>query len=141
MSSPSAAGVVRRRSVKSWLGVSLQSGAMSTSRQLDVRVKMMRLRSSVATSFAPGNSSDATSIESCRPTTGRAAPAPADWPATTANGVTNSDAARKARRRREWNRTDGGSNRLPSLTVRKMGRALKRRSYRDLGNGGELVIR
>jgi hypothetical protein len=53
MSSPSAAGVVRRRSRKTCVGVSLQSGTRNGSRQLDVRVNTTRLRSSGDTASAP----------------------------------------------------------------------------------------
>jgi hypothetical protein len=64
MSSPSASRVVRRRSVKSRVGLSLQMGAKNTSRQLEVRVKITSFRSLAETSRAPSKVSEATSMES-----------------------------------------------------------------------------
>src|SRR5688572_5364075 len=122
MSSPSASGVVRRRSVKTCVGVSRQSGTRKGSRQLDVRVNTTRLRSSGDTAVAPSNSSDATSIESCSATAaGRDAGTSPDWASTAAHGVTTSDAARRQRRRREKIRTDGGSNRVAPADGAKSG--------------------
>src|SRR6476620_9961659 len=113
MSSPSASRVVRRRSVKSRFGVSLQIGANRMSRQLDVRVKMTVLRSLVATSFAPSNVSEATSIES------RGSGDDAAVWARAMNGVaTSSDAARtKARSGRRRTDTIDGSARGAGWTV------------------------
>ena len=69
MSSPSAADVVRRRSVKISMGVSLQIGMRNGSRHTDARVEIASFRSLGLTTSAPGNVSDATSMESGAPRT------------------------------------------------------------------------
>src|SRR4030081_1045136 len=96
MSSPRASRVVRRRSVKRRVGVSLQIGANRMSRQLEVRVKITSFRSLVDTSFAPSKVKEATSMES------RGSGAAARVWACETNGVAmSSDAGRRARSRAE----------------------------------------
>src|SRR6476469_7063379 len=109
MSSPSAAGVVRRRSMKSWLRDTLHSAARRMSRQLDVRVNTTSFSSAGVTSCAPANSSEATSIESCRPTAGRSALAAPDWAWARRTGIAHSKAASRRWKRRDRSRTDGSS--------------------------------